>query len=534
MSYDEEVSGQISRFHRFFKNNATYIVLSGFSGVLITVWFSVWRLLPTRWLGLMDGYYYQEYIKNFALSPALRDADFSKIVVYPFYWFWLWGRIFSAFHIIPVTRLYWVTWLVAALLVVWGSYFLLKKFTSKIAATSFGMIYIAIIFYQNDVHVWQKPQELFAYPIAAALGARLLLNSSYFNKRQQICTGTLAGLLIGIYYPATLIILAPVIFTIAMEQRRKYFINNKYFLISMIMVALPQLYEMSSSILMYHNLGSYPGFFQEEYLLTSWISIPILIIWAVPNTFIKFSAISTEGRLRRIILFLLTWFLVQSTLYQVGILLPRSDIILQCALALMTLQLVLIFQEFELKTKLSLFTISIICTLIIVSFADISSNQDVLNSISISLGRQSNTNLVSAAGLYEQNSCGKSVLANGEFQFLGTLTNCDTPMYLPFNQAYVTEGINYSKRLLAISHINDLSSVELKNTFQDANVGFVTLEKNIGTKIVSFQALLFIKGQWGDAPSKVYNIDSGKLERELNKLGWKTLVNSDNELVMKK
>ena len=506
--------------------------LASFSSVLFSIWYSVWKLIPDKWLGLMDGYYYQSYIKNFTISPLIRDADFSKISIYPFYWFWIWGRIFSLSNIMPPTRYYWVTWLVAALLVVWVCYFLLKRFTKLTTSLGFASIYIAVIFYQNNIHIWEKPQELLAYPLSAALAVRLLASEKVDSRKNQIIQGILAGLLIGTYYPAAIIILLPSLAIIAIEYKKLFISSFKYFLLALLITAFPELYCLASIFIKFHNFGGYPAFQNSEYFFTAWISLPILMTWIAVNLFLSTNCSLVIKRLRILIALLLSWYVLQTFFYQYGFTLPRSDLILQCCLALILLQLLLAMEKYVDASPFNLLIILLACSLFLTSYAGLNTNSDVTSSIELSIGRSHNDELIRAAKLYEKYDCGKTIVANGEFQFISTQTNCNTPMYLPFNEGYVTENVPYVKRIDFIANLNALSRQSIRTEFSKTNVGFVALYKNVGTKISTFQFLTYHPGIQGDSPTSPYNINWESFKSVLLNIGWRMLYEDDQVLLI--
>jgi len=529
-----------SKCHHFFAKYKYLLALTTSFIFFMSSWLTVWVTLPNKWLGLMDGYYFQEYEKNFSISYIWRDADFSHLPVYPPYWFWLWGRIYSFFHVIPLTKLYWLTWGIGILLSCLFCYFILREVIGKFSAIFYVPVYLCfnlIQFRSKNIGnfselVWQKPQEVLAYSVCAALLVRAIVKSESETLRVQLWFGVLMGFLIGDYYPAAIPMFVGIILVGIYHEGKSYLKNSLLFVLISLVVSFPELITLLKLLFTFHNLGSYLIWVPDEFQLLNWIS-PFFIGIVTLSYFFTKKYIITGRKIIHIVVFILVFgFLLQLIVNQFGIEISlRPDILLSLTTPLLLINLIREIDVLINNEYLKIISGMVFLCGSLFVLAPLSSNLDVKVNTDLSTSRVTDKPLVLLASQYDSKYCGSLVLANGEFQFLQTLTKCDTPMYLPFSEGYVSESIPYMERIQALSQLQSNVPTRIANFVKNENIKVIALFKSdsLGS---AFSLMTRINGKPGDSLTPLIVIDNQIVKAALLSNGWRVIQDSSQVLVM--
>jgi len=420
------------------------------------IWLIVYFRVPDKWIGLKDGYYYSIWIKTFSHSSALQDLNGSGYVSYPFYWFWLWGRIYAFFGISSPSNFYAITALTSFSLGVLLANYILQKVVSP--SRSYAMILFFELYFHltNQVQIWQKPHEHFAFLISAS--CFVYFSKNIFSKdpklKEFILMGILAGFSFGAYSPAVLI-LAPGIGLLILFKMSD--INKKslfYFFTFFILISLPQIYVTGKTLWHFKKMPTPMVYQITEFFPNLWIPFTLLVFTSLVF-FVKineaYSTVIIAIKIHLLTLGLL-YFCVQLA-YFFNIIINRSDIIMISAtIFLIWLPLLVIQTEWILKAELQ---VTAMILLLIIFFANTApqypgADTDFRSNIEISNGRANNLALQQVSQIYSNEYCGQKIFSNDELRFLPAAVQCNSPMALPFNEGNSGPDIDYQPLVLSL------------------------------------------------------------------------------------
>ena len=168
-------------------------------------WRSALEDIPRNWLGLQDGYLYAMFIKTYMWEWIPYDALSQHLASYPFYFFYVFGKLAAFLGIedageayrLAIVVTYWVAPLAAGYLIgrVYGGW----------AAVAVAVLLLAVYVLANVWDVYQKPHEVFVisllYPAALAI-----VSPRYrrLSAAERAIYGATVGFSVGAYPPLVL------------------------------------------------------------------------------------------------------------------------------------------------------------------------------------------------------------------------------------------------------------------------------------------------------------------------------------------
>ena len=503
------------------------------------IWLIVYFRVPDKWIGLKDGYYYSIWIKTFTNSSALQDLNGSSYVSYPFYWFWFWGRIYAFFGISSPSNFYAITALTSFSLGILLANYILQKAVTPSSAYAMILFFELYFHLTNQVQIWQKPHEHFAFLISAScfiyFSTNILNNTT--NIKDFILTGLLVGLSFGVYSPAVLI-LAPGIALLILFKIRE--INKKslfYFFTFFILVSLPQIYVTGKTLWQFKKMPTPMVYQVTEFFPNLWIPFTLLVFTSL-IFFLKIKEVNSPIVLAIKIQLLalgLLYFCVQLA-YFFNVILNRADIIMISAtIFLIWLPLLVMETEWILKTELQ---ITAMILLLITFFANTApqypgADTDFRSNIEISNGRASNLALQQVSQIYSNGYCGQKIFSNDELRFLPAAVKCNSPMALPFNEGNSGPDIDYQPLVLNLDEaLREESREKLKIWLEKSGATFLAfIETN---DEFSFDFLIN-NGypQSGTVPYPTFKINAATFKSLLDR-SWIVIQDVDNVFVANK
>ena len=194
------------------------------------LWVTALKNVPSHWLGLMDGYLYSMFIKVYTQGWLPLDATSTYPAAYPFYAFYITGRIAAFFDCEDPGSVYKWFFLVTYTCTPTLIYVQLKHVIDKNAAALAASTVVPLFIVSNTFDVFQKPHEIWA--LALAFPAFVSLVSDRFhalNRNIRFLTGVSIGLSFGIYSPYAVGI-AFSFLVLVIAQLRTSFRNSEAFL----------------------------------------------------------------------------------------------------------------------------------------------------------------------------------------------------------------------------------------------------------------------------------------------------------------
>lgn len=201
-----------SRMKTEYRHYLTVVVIGLYFGL---AWMFVLMGIPDNWLGLQDGYLYSMFIKTYRWTWIPYDALSTHLASYPFYFFYLFGRLSALLGIDDPGQAYRlaiiVTYTVSPIIVA----YIMKQVFGWNAALVSSVLLISIYVIADIGHVYQKPHEVISisilYPLTAAVLSEKYLETS---RRSRFAFGCLAGLAFGMYTPLVVSLLICFIFSV--------------------------------------------------------------------------------------------------------------------------------------------------------------------------------------------------------------------------------------------------------------------------------------------------------------------------------
>lgn len=418
------------------------------------LWTIVFLRVPHKWIGLKDGYYYSIWIKTFSASPYLQDINGTPYVSYPFYWFWIWGQIYRFFGLESPSNYYAITALASYAFGILLSYWILKDVVGDHKSYLFILFFEIYFLITNQVQIWQKPHEHFAFLISSSLFmyfGHKLTSQDNLKWKKFILNSFILGLVFGIYTPPVLIIFPALICILIINLKNLNMKGLRIFLVIFILTSLPQIIMMLKTYFRFRKTPT-PMIYQiTEFFPNMWIPIWLLLFGLISLVLpISEKNIVPAKIIKTMLVVLVLLYLVVQIAYFFNVIINRSDIVL-IAIAIFIIWSGVLSFDSKIFTGRQ-FEIASILLIAVAFFANTTplypgADTDFRANLDISVNRANNFYLNSVSKLYDEKYCGSKVFANDELRFLPASTKCRMPMTLPFNEGNTGPDIPYQERI---------------------------------------------------------------------------------------
>lgn len=509
---------------------------------LIILWVFLWAIVyirvPDKWIGLKDGYYYSLWIKTFINSPGLNDINGTQYVSYPFYWFWTWGQVYRFLGWASPSNIYAITAMASFVFGTLLANWILKKVVSP--TISYAMILIFELFFlmTNQVQIWQKPHEHFAFLVSSS--CVIYLSKKLFAPHTIPLSelgkiGFLLGFAFGCYTPPVVALAPGFLLYIIVRLKDLNKTSLAVVFATLLATSAPQLFVTLRTLLHFDKAPT-PFIYQiTEFFPNLWIPVWLLIFTGVIFVFAPKAEMADFAHFVKVMIFsLFLMYLVVQIAYFFDVIINRSDIILISGTIMLLWAPLFHLNLSFLESKAALIATPLLLSILFFSNTTPQfpgADTDFRANAQISEARATNSDLVITSKIYSSNFCGKKIFSNDELRFLPASIACNTPMTLPFNEGNTGPDIDYQPRILSLKSALESNSGQEFNTWLD----------NTGTQ---FLALRAVAGQYnfdflvnknfpisGTVPFPTFSISEEKLLKFLDS-SWKIVLNESGLLLV--
>lgn len=449
----------------------------------IVLWSIIFISVPKSWIGLKDGYYYSLWIKTFAASPGLQDINGTQYVSYPFYWFWVWGQIYRLFGWHSPSNVYAFTAIASYTIGIAMAYWYLRKVIGNTNAYLFILFFELFFIITNQVQIWQKPHEHFAFLVSFAVAiylANKLTENSQSDFKKLALSGIVLGFSFGVYTPPVVLVLIGLCVYSILNLKQFNWKRSLIVFVTFILVSGPQIFVMVKTYLRFHTTPT-PMIYQiTEFFPTMWIPVWLLILIFVSMQFnfdLEFS--KSDIFLKVLLTFFVVCYLIVQVAYLFNRIINRSDIVLiGITVCILWISLLHLPNEFSNSKFFEITTLFLISIAFLANTTPLypGADTDFRSNYEISVARSQNPYLIEVASIYEKKYCGLKVFSNDELRFLPASTKCRMPMTLPFNEGNTGPDIPYQERIDSFSEaVSNYDAKKLSSWFDKTQTKFISL-----------------------------------------------------------
>lgn len=450
-------------------------------------WIAILVRKPHKWVGFSDGWFYQMQIKanaNLHLLPREFNGD---SISYPYYIFWLSGKLQYLFTITDTSTTFTILGIFASFGVFLFPYVILKKHVRIFEIFAVGlMVYLNIVFL--DIIVIHKPHELIAFSISLSLTYKYILYKQ-LNLQLKKSEYIRDSLLLGISFGGQPIFAAISLITILyfFLKYREYRSSQIYLFISLsIIFGIGSVLPGFISTL--HG-GLKPGFRPGEYWIFTSLSpiffgafILILILFLGNKK--KLEVVKIEMFLIPVI-FSIFGFGLLCFLAFIGYIsvLPPQRFVLGISGYVALFILAVLREKLDKLELPSYKSAGGVAFLLSMSLAYTSvlfltgASEDLPSTFALSKARNDNALLQTVSK--DLNSYSKSImLVNGEFRFVQFYSdNSDIKLVLPFNEGWSSPSSGVKRTYQSLqSAVNTGSAETFYLWLRDNNIDTLILE----------------------------------------------------------
>jgi hypothetical protein len=451
-------------------------------------WVFILLSKPHHWIGFTDGWYYQAQIKA-NISSSLSPLDYNQSPInYPYFAFWIIGKISYLAKITDPSTSFTILGLISA----FGIYFIPKIILRKnitqiqIFALSF-CIFLSVTFL--DKIVLHKPHELISITISVAVTYKYVIKSieqKEFSNKTVFLDGIMLGVSFG-FMPifSTIAYISILFFMISSKETQR----QKILLYLYVPASFIACLAVGPGIISTLGAKDSPPFNSNDYWIFSMLPPYFMAILLMFTVLImvnpKFKALESHSYNFIPSLISISCYAILCILASIGILFPFPP--QRFVLTFSLLSLVAIIATFNHKIK-ALFkapTLSMLSILFLslssFTFSSIliltGSPDDLLSTYSLSNARNSNSDLQSAARIFNKDEK-RTLLVNGEYRFLQYYSeNNGIRMALPFNQGWVSPNFNFVDKFTTLQQaVEKKNSSDFNNWLEENKVDTILLQ----------------------------------------------------------